>query len=360
MLESLLKIENLKSDKNYSKERVRGLDNVRFLCAICVACSHGGYPPITISFDRNNTIEWLINGIYTSLFCGPAAVIVFFLISGFCIHYPYRKTWRKKNIFPFLIARISRISVPIICATVIVKLIGFNTSIFYLLVGWSIVCEVSYYLFYPFLRSFIDTKKGWLNFLFLSFTPTALIFFYFPLNMVNYPGVGVYMVVALGLPCWILGLILSYNVSEDTHFHQISTFNLWCHRVLILFLAFLCHVFALQKIIGHPFTLNFFAIAAFFWLKKEILFHYKRSTTSYLESLGKASYSIYLMHGLPPFLISLLIKDISPVEKFYFYWVILIILVLFFYFLIEKPSHNLSRNLYRYLCKLQWNNQLKD
>ena len=194
-------------------------------------------------------------------------------------------------------------------------------------------------------------------FLIFSYTPTLLVFWFYPLNLVNYPGVGFCMVVALGLPCWILGLILNFTVSEKTHCPQISILNLWCNRVLIFFLAFLCHVFALQKILGHPFTLNFFAIAAFFWLKKEILFHLKRSTNSYLENLGKASYSIYLMHGLPPFLISSLIKEIGPIEKFISYWIILVILVLFFYFLIEKPTHNLSRNLYRYFCKFQSNNQ---
>jgi peptidoglycan/LPS O-acetylase OafA/YrhL len=327
------------------------------ICAIWVACSHGGYPPLTITFDKDKTIEWLINGIYTSLFCGPAAVIIFFLISGFCIHYPYRESWYKKNILPFIMARVTRISAPIICTAVIVKLIGFNTSLFYLLIGWSIVCELSYYIFYPFLRSLINNKTGWLKFLIFSYTPTLLVFWFYPLNLVNYPGVGFCMVVALGLPCWILGLILNFTVSEKKHCPQISILNLWCNRVLIFFLAFLCHVFALQKILGHPFTLNFFAIAAFFWLKKEILFHLKRSTNSYLEKLGKASYSIYLMHGLPPFLISYLIKEIGPIEKFFSYWVILVMLVFFFYFLVEKPTHILSRNLYRYFCKFQSNTQ---
>ena len=158
------------------------MDSIRFICAIWVACSHGGYPPLTITFDKDNTIEWLINGIYTSLFCGPAAVIIFFLISGFCIHYPYRESWHKKNILPFIMARVTRISAPIICAAVIVKLIGFNTSLFYLLIGWSIVCELSYYVFYPFLRSLINKKTGWLKFLIFSYTPTVLVFWFYPLN----------------------------------------------------------------------------------------------------------------------------------------------------------------------------------
>ena len=328
------------------------MDSIRLICAIWVACSHGGYPPLTITFDKDNTIEWLINGIYTSLFCGPAAVIIFFLISGFCIHYPYRESWHKKNILPFIMARVTRISTPIICATVIVKLIGFNTSLFYLLIGWSIVCELSYYIFYPLLRSLINKKAGWLKFLIFSYTPTVLVFWFYPLDLVNYPGVGVYMVVALGLPCWILGLILSFSIDEQPTNYQVTGISLWCHRIFIFSIAFLCHVFALQEMVGHPFTLNFFAIAAFFWLKKEILFYFNRTPISSLENFGKASYSIYLMHGVPPFLISILTKDIGPMEKFFSYWIILVMLVLIFYFLVEKPTHILSRYLYRSLFKL--------
>jgi len=248
--------------------------------------------------------------------------------------------------------RATRISAPIICAAVIVKLIGFNTSLFYLLIGWSIVCELSYYIFYPFLRSLINKKNGWLKFLIFSYTPTVLVFWFYPLDLVNYPGVGVYMVVALGLPCWILGLIMSFSIDEQPTNDQVTGISLWCHRIFIFSIAFLCHVFALQEIVGHPFTLNFFAIAAFFWLKKEILFYFNRTPISSLENFGKASYSIYLMHGLPPFLISISTKDIGPMEKFFSYWIILVMLVLIFYFLVEKPTHILSRYLYRSLCKL--------
>lgn len=231
------------------------------------------------------------------------------------------------------------------------KLIGFNTSLFYLLIGWSIVCELSYYIFYPFLRSLIDKKAGWQKFLIFSYTPTVLVFLFYPLNLVNYPSVGAYMVVALGLPCWILGLILSFSVDEEPSHYQVTRMSLWCHRILIFSLAFLCHVFALQEIVGHPFTLNFFALAVFFWLKKEIFFYYNRPPNSYLENFGKASYSIYLMHGLPPFIISIFTKDIGSIENFFSYWLILVMLVLLFYLLVEKPTHILSRYLYRSLYK---------
>jgi len=34
--------------------------------------------------------ELILRGVITNLFCGPAAVTVFFVIKGFCFHFPQR------------------------------------------------------------------------------------------------------------------------------------------------------------------------------------------------------------------------------------------------------------------------------
>ena len=275
-------------------------------------------------------------------------MIVFFLISGFCIHYPYKNSWSKETIIPFIIARLTRITLPIIIAAVIIEILGINASIFYLLVGWSIVCEIVYYIIYPFLRLLIKNKKGWQKLLLLSYIPTILAFWFFPLKLVNYPGVGFYYVISLGFPCWILGLLLCYSIDNNNQKNSPSKKNLVFHRILIFFLAFATHVLALQEVLGHPFTLNLFAIAAFFWLRKEIAFYHDRPTSNFMDNLGKASYSIYLMHGIPAFIISLLIPEPERSSRFFLYWIILAILTSAFYFLVEKPTHNLSRKLFRH------------
>ena len=290
----------------------------------------------------------MINGIYTSLFCGPAAVIVFFLISGFCIHFPYRASWSNNTALPFLVARLTRIYVPILFVSLFIQIIGFNTSVFYLFVGWSIVCEIAYYALYPLLRSSIKTNKGWMLFLFLSYIPTFFAFALYPLSLVNYPGVGFFYVIALGLPCWVLGVLLCHSFDREVKPQSISFQNLFFHRALIIFWAFLAHVLALQEILGHPFTLNFFALAVFFWLRKEIAYYWHNSPNKILERLGRASYSIYLMHGIPPFLISLLDTDFSRFSRFFLYWLLLISLTALFYVLVEKPSHKLSRLLFKH------------
>jgi peptidoglycan/LPS O-acetylase OafA/YrhL len=304
---------------------------------------------LTIGLDTTSDFQWMINGIYTSLFCGPAAVIVFFLISGFCIHFPYRDSWSNNTALPFLIARLTRISLPILLASLFIRMIGFNTSVFYLFVGWSIVCEIAYYALYPLLRSLIRTNKGWVLFLLVSYFPTFLAFFLYPLDLVNYPGVGFFYVTALGLPCWVLGVLLCHSFDREVKPPSISVQNLFFYRALIIFCGFLTHVLALQEILGHPFTLNFFAVAVFFWLRKEIAYYWHNLPNKILERLGRASYSIYLMHGIPPFLIGLLDSDFNRFSRFLLYWLLLISLTALFYVLVEKPSHKLSRSLFKQL-----------
>ena len=160
-------------------------------------------------------------------------MIVFFLISGFCIHYPYKNSWSKETIIPFIIARLTRITLPIIIVAVIIEILGINASIFYLLVGWSIVCEIVYYIIYPFLRLLIKNKKGWQKLLLLSYIPTILAFWFFPLKLVNYPGVGFYYVISLGFPCWMLGLLLCYSIDNNNQ-HLLRRFPSPLVRVKIV------------------------------------------------------------------------------------------------------------------------------
>jgi hypothetical protein len=57
------------------------------------------------------------------------------------------------------------------------------------------------------------------------------------------------------------------------------------------------------------------------------------------------------MHGIPPFLIGLLDTDFNSISRFLLYWLLLISLTALFYVLVEKPSHKLSRNLFKQLLQ---------
>ncbi len=70
-------------------ERVYGLDALRFVEALWVVFSHLGPAPIFATVDRAQPIGFFMHGVWGILHSGPAALIMFFVISGFCIHFSY-------------------------------------------------------------------------------------------------------------------------------------------------------------------------------------------------------------------------------------------------------------------------------
>ena len=96
------------------EHRVKGLDSLRIVLALVVAFSHGFGIDFQLFLDREAALSsglgsaaWLLAG---NLYNGQAAVIVFFLVSGFVIHYPYAKG-RPFEAGGFLTARLLRIRI---------------------------------------------------------------------------------------------------------------------------------------------------------------------------------------------------------------------------------------------------------
>ena len=69
-----------------SNARIARLDTIRLLAAVWVAISHGAMPlkPLADTGPLR-----LIAAVAQDSFSGVAAVIVFFIVSGLCIHLPY-------------------------------------------------------------------------------------------------------------------------------------------------------------------------------------------------------------------------------------------------------------------------------
>lgn len=87
-------------------------------------------------------------GVTRYIFTGHLAVIAFFVVSGFCIHYPYRNAFLPAR--AFWVARLIRIMIPATVAMALAQSLGmkeYNFADGYIL--WSIVCEIFYYLAYP-------------------------------------------------------------------------------------------------------------------------------------------------------------------------------------------------------------------
>jgi peptidoglycan/LPS O-acetylase OafA/YrhL len=81
-------------------KRIEGLDSIRFVLAFIVLVGHMGLPlPDFVYFDSVYLINLL--KLFGLIFNGPAAGIIFFILSGFVIHYPFIENYNKFNIKKF-------------------------------------------------------------------------------------------------------------------------------------------------------------------------------------------------------------------------------------------------------------------
>ena len=131
---------------------IYGLDAVRFVAALWVFFSHGGVPQIEEFVDKSVPLGMVIAGVYNNLWSGPAAVIVFFVVSGFVIHYPYTDN-KPINLVQFFIRRYIRICIPLLIILLIVRELGLSMNLLDA-VTWSLYAELIYYSLYPLIRNF--------------------------------------------------------------------------------------------------------------------------------------------------------------------------------------------------------------
>src|SRR4051812_16239854 len=96
-------------------DRLKGLDSIRFVCALWVALNHVGF------FNRAaSPLPHFFQAAIGVLVNGPAAVIAFFVISGFCIHYPFRHGG-SPFVPEYFCRRFIRIGIPMVIAMVLVN-----------------------------------------------------------------------------------------------------------------------------------------------------------------------------------------------------------------------------------------------
>ena len=112
-------------------KRLYILDALRCVLALCVTLGHQGMFPVFGPADQINVlVDELAQGLRTIVF-GPPAVIAFFVISGFCIHYPYCKGERRVLIERFYARRYIRIVLPVLAILAAFKVMFPETVIFW-------------------------------------------------------------------------------------------------------------------------------------------------------------------------------------------------------------------------------------
>ncbi len=298
--------------------RIEGLDSLRFLAALVVVVSHIPLLPPVVS--DQNVRAWVIGeGLQRALFNGNAAVVVFFLISGFVIHYPFA---RKSQIplAEFWSRRLLRICLPLLCVTAFAWIFGLKDFplfwevgfrwirlspgegfLFDTLILWSLVAELIYYLIYPGLHR-LARLWGWPALVGLSFGLSWLVVSFEPHARVagNFTN---WLCWLVALPPWVMGCWLADRHQEQP---RPSPNRALTRRVWIWRSALLAGSLATKALSSPPtnawpaltyaWTMPFFGIVALFWLRTELEQASAAAPPCWRERLGLGAYSLYLVH----------------------------------------------------------------
>jgi peptidoglycan/LPS O-acetylase OafA/YrhL len=330
--------------------RVLGLDSIRFILAVWVMVGHFGRLPYADRLDGSSLPELAVRGVYNNLISGPAAVIVFFVISGFCIHFPYRASSRVALV-PYFARRHVRILTPVVVAVSWAWSLGMRFPVFNHSILWSLVCEEIYYSIYPILLR-VRLAFGWKRMIAGSFLASLAVILTNP-SAGDYPSYGPGLNWLLGLPCWLLGCDLAERWDGFVQRRPLpGAFAIWRWRFAVLSASVICSALRFHSSLTYPWTLNVFAVLAVIWLEREIVYWRERPPARLLEWGGSFSYSIYLvhMHG-----VSLFNRVFSARLAGLTGWCIKAVCVLavcyVFYRIVERPSHRLARSLYEVLSR---------
>jgi peptidoglycan/LPS O-acetylase OafA/YrhL len=316
--------------------RVPGLDTLRFFLASWVVFCHAGFLPIA-RFGSNS-----VYGVFSRLaFNGSAAVMIFFLISGFCIHLPFAHG-RRIDPVPFYLRREVRI-LPPVAAMFILSAIARDFS--FVMVLWSLVCEEVYYCIYPGLSRIIK-RFGFRNLLLASAVIAAILVacrvrrIDDDLQYQSY-----WFAWAMCLPIWLLGALLAENLLTIRE-AVVPRWRVWAWR-----LGFWAFSAAAVSFSHHhvpiTYSLLFMGAMAYFWLRDEIAYFHRNPPPEWLEKVGLASYTLYLTHMIVVAKLGLN-KEVAPTLQWLLGMGLIAAFVAVFYFAIERPSHRSARAIARH------------
>ena len=321
------------------KNKVEGLDTIRAVMAIVVMLGHVRFlniaDDILLQFPYLKFVNLLINNIFP----GKIAVIVFFVLSGFCIHYPYAQG-KILQIKSFYFGRVVRLGIPAIIALLIFKETQY--------VIWSVVCELVYYFLYPLILK-VYKKYFWPLFIFSVCCAYGISIWYDQLHPYNgdFDQNGYYLDWIVGLPIWLLGTFLATIYTQSELNFRLPPLNINYLRISTWALAFLLSICRFQLHWGYTYTLPVFAIWVCFWMYFEIKNYESHKENPYLAYIGKISYSIYLIHG-GIFGICMYFFQIPKLGYSFLATVLGIVFTMLasavYYIIVESPSHKLSKN----------------
>lgn len=324
---------------------VNGLDSLRFFLALIVVLSHLPNPFAIFLKGLDNNILKTIGYIITPLFCGVGAVIAFFIISGFVIHYPNKN--KEIAYFNFLSRRWIRLLIPMIIASFVAS----RFNLFFALPLWSLYCELIYYALYPLL---VKVKVSWRTKFWISFALSIIVILVFCKNDIlslihqqnihfsgGYWQLGTSLTWLVGLPCWLLGVLLAEDIDNQNYPVSVSKIFTW--RISLFILGMIIQIIRFKFFVSWVLSMNLLAFILVLWIKDEIVYYRTHKPVSFFEFLGKFSYSLYLVHEL----VIAAILYFIPINVFSYIPVVVIAIAASYvvFLIIEKPSHMLAQKI---------------
>ena len=323
------------------------LDALRIILAFWVTMNHFGVFPLFAGVDTTTEFGRLLVHGWGSIVWGVPAVIGFFVISGFCIHLPYRGD-EKLPVGRYYARRYIRILVPVAAAILISKLTGNRQSIIgehsilWNSVLWSLACEEIYYAVYPLAR-LLRKRFGRVMLLAPTFLVGAILAATRP-EALDGSALGTVEAAVILFPVWLLGCLLAEQSDQIPALD--STWAIWRWRFLAWFGSWFCEMIHFKMGVSVPQAMLWFGILAYFWIKKEIAYSKHHQPWALLAAAGLWSYSLYLMH-VPA--IALFGKLPLPSFGYILDWCFSIAFVMgisyLFYLFVERPSHRLARRI---------------
>jgi len=323
------------------------LDVLRFILAFWVAVGHYGMIPLLGDPTTGTGLWYLFKRGWGTVVFGTPAVIVFFVISGFCIHLPFRGSG-KIDVARYYLRRYTRILIPVAGALVIYRLLGQHMifwgehSILWESPLWSLACEEIYYAMYPLLR-WIRNKVGWKILLPASFALSVPIAATHP-HAGNWHVFGPFGTAMMLLPVWLLGCLLAEQGESLVDVNP--KWSIWAWRFLAWLGSWVAEMMHFKMGISYTQTMVWFGVLAYFWLRQEVAHGKNHPPNRWLVAAGAWSYSLYLVHAQGGSLfVRLRLPSMGGVIDWMLVMASSLIFAYLFYFLVERPSHKLARKI---------------
>ncbi|CAN7689823.1 acyltransferase [Paenibacillus sp. LjRoot153] len=339
------------------KQRHHELDSIRGLAALIVFLSHAvGIIPL------NNSLDLINHSILHVFWDGTASVILFFVLSGYCLVLPFiRKEFNFSENVIFILKRIFRIYPAywvVIFITIFLKNLFFNvnglntlsmwinsfwnqpvyfTDIFkhILLIGplnpnllnpviWSLAVEMKISIIFPFIAYLVTktrTVYGSLSLLLVS------IIICYSLKQINFVSF---------IPLFILGALMAkYYVNITNYFRTLSKFSL----TILFFIGLILYSvrYCIPNLKMDDTVINYLigiGCSIFIYIGFSINKISNLLSNNIFRFIGNISYSFYLIHL--PILISITSFLYQYNHSIILCWVISLIMSLLIAFILYK------------------------